>query len=688
MAPPLALLLFVLAIGGASAHHSSLSGPSVAPRELAAGGAVAVSITFTDAGGAAPRSMVAQIGDIRAAMTATSADFASGVRYTAALVPAVGWHDVYFHATNPDGEKEVVAGGRVHVSGSEATPSPSKTPGPTASSRPVPTRTPAPTLEATPDPTATLRPSPTPIVGSGGRGRSGSGDGTGNAGPTPGSNGGASGTGGATPAPGGAQTTPVAQPTPAPQAATTPSRGNDTQPHPGSAGGQTTLMPSGAPVVPGGPAAAMADHGTAAGDGAGTGIEQTEGAMAGGSDPISAALLAPYRHATLATLLRELAPTIATATVGGTAWAAFVIFGKRRRDGDEPEPESLMAASAGAGLDMAAAQGLRAVDESQMPRWRRPSLQQVRKADPMRAVVESAHLSFEAAGVRPLESYERRQIRYRLVRLLDCPDEVRASETGILDRGDEVQLLERHGVYWRVLCPDGRTGWVHRMTLGDPTQPSLVEDAAPAVYESYEAPNIEAYEALCGSDEPQLETVAAIDSDENVAGLLEAYMRARGDMARPAVEPASVESVAAESVAAGSVAAESVAAESEVVEPVESLESASVDPSVESIAAAAAVEPPVAVAPVEAPAAARARDYLAKAGFAVQGPATAEPAPQPAAVAAAPAEVTAPESPSDAASPAAEPGHADGQYSGRKSAGSRKAASASRPGTKSRRPSR
>jgi len=37
-------------------------------------------------------------------------------------------------------------------------------------------------------------------------------------------------------------------------------------------------------------------------------------------------------------------------------------------------------------------------------------------------------MSFAGAGVRPLESYERRYIRYRLVRLLNCPDEVRASE--------------------------------------------------------------------------------------------------------------------------------------------------------------------------------------------------------------------------------------------------------------------
>jgi hypothetical protein len=28
-------------------------------------------------------------------------------------------------------------------------------------------------------------------------------------------------------------------------------------------------------------------------------------------------------------------------------------------------------------------------------------------------------------------------------------------------------LLEKRGTYWRVLCPDGTQGWLHKMTLGD-----------------------------------------------------------------------------------------------------------------------------------------------------------------------------------------------------------------------------
>jgi hypothetical protein len=103
-----------------------------------------------------------------------------------------------------------------------------------------------------------------------------------------------------------------------------------------------------------------------------------------------------------------------------------------------------------------------------MPRWRRPSLLEARKADPLRDTTPArASLSFDHGLVGPVDGHERRVIRYRVVRLLDAPDELRSAEIGFLDQGDEVQLLERSGAYWLVLCPDGRRGWLHKMTLGD-----------------------------------------------------------------------------------------------------------------------------------------------------------------------------------------------------------------------------
>jgi hypothetical protein len=92
-------------------------------------------------------------------------------------------------------------------------------------------------------------------------------------------------------------------------------------------------------------------------------------------------------------------------------------------------------------------------------------------------------MSFATGAVPPVEGHERRVIRYRAVRLLDAPDELRSSDIGQLDQGDEVQLLERSGAYWLVLCPDGRQGWLHKMTLGD-----LVGDGAP---QSHLSPDVD-----------------------------------------------------------------------------------------------------------------------------------------------------------------------------------------------------
>ena len=53
-----------------------------------------------------------------------------------------------------------------------------------------------------------------------------------------------------------------------------------------------------------------------------------------------------------------------------------------------------------------------------------------------------------------------------------------------------MELLERSGSYWLVLCPDGSRGWLHRMTLGDvvtdPLEMSLDdEDDAPDLLSTY-----------------------------------------------------------------------------------------------------------------------------------------------------------------------------------------------------------
>ena len=92
---------------------------------------------------------------------------------------------------------------------------------------------------------------------------------------------------------------------------------------------------------------------------------------------------------------------------------------------------------------------------------------QARKADPIRDAAPAPRLTFGEGLVGSIAGRERRVIRYRVVRLLDSPDELRGTEIGYLDQGDEVQLLEKYGAYWLVVAPDGQQGWLHKMTLGE-----------------------------------------------------------------------------------------------------------------------------------------------------------------------------------------------------------------------------
>jgi hypothetical protein len=173
-------------------------------------------------------------------------------------------------------------------------------------------------------------------------------------------------------------------------------------------------------------------------------------------------------------------PTL-VGTTGAVAMAmAFAIFGKKRRDEESPAPDEVLHAKAARGAGEAATSELtRGVVaqsvipappdlELSMPRWRRPSLMQARKADPVRDFSSTApRLSFDDGVVGAVEGRQVRTIRYRIVGLLDAPDELRSTQIGQLDQGDEVQLIEKSGAYWLVLCPDGRQGWLHKMTLGD-----------------------------------------------------------------------------------------------------------------------------------------------------------------------------------------------------------------------------
>ena len=173
-----------------------------------------------------------------------------------------------------------------------------------------------------------------------------------------------------------------------------------------------------------------------------------------------------------------LAPTLATTTTAVGAAMALSLFARRRRE--EDPPDDVMAAASANGVAVtaydlaannaavaAAANGDAMDMEMLLPRWRRPSLLQARKADPIRDTTPAPRLTFDEGLTGPLAGRERKVIRYRVVRLLDTPDELRGQEIGYLDQGDEVQLLDKYGAYWLVVAPDGQQGWLHKMVLGD-----------------------------------------------------------------------------------------------------------------------------------------------------------------------------------------------------------------------------
>jgi hypothetical protein len=430
-----------------------------------------------------------------------STSWKQGVRLTWSATLPVGVHTISFEAADTRRFSDTIAGGSVTIS---APPSPTPSPTPAATPKPTPkpspTATPAPTPSPKPDstPAPTPRPTPsptfapTPTDGSaatstppagGDGGTTGPGTGTGGTTPDgsdgtmPGGSGGSTGTdtagGGSTP--------------------TTDGSGAS-----GASGFSDGTWGDGGGGLAGGVNGATQGGATGSGGGStdtpgGTG-ESTSGNRSGGGNGVATSgpgwgslasafeLLGVSKPPAIGAV-----PMLVGMTGAMTVAFAFAIFGKKRRDEQPPAPDEVLQASAARGLGNApngdVANGVvrgpvvpMPLDaEAGMPRWRRPSLLQARKADPARYVATTPKLSFDGGAVSPDDDHERRIIRYQIVRLLDAPDELRSAEIGQLDQGDEVQLLERSGSYWLVLCPDGRQGWLHKMTLGE-----IVTDSAAA----------------------------------------------------------------------------------------------------------------------------------------------------------------------------------------------------------------
>ena len=185
----------------------------------------------------------------------------------------------------------------------------------------------------------------------------------------------------------------------------------------------------------------------------------------------------------IAAILAAIWPTAIATTGGVTMLMAFMVFGKRRRDGEPTADDDVLADRAARGTGLApapkmmpstvmpgAAVAASAV-QAAAPRPRRdgpdrgpsaalaPAIADgARKTDPLRTVSTNIRLTFDGETETAVTGMERRLIRYRLVSLLNQPDEVRGVEIGVLDEGDEVVLLEKRGTYWRVLCPGRARG--------------------------------------------------------------------------------------------------------------------------------------------------------------------------------------------------------------------------------------
>lgn len=454
---PAALTAALLVLGAllpAGAHAASgptqLSDPAASPTSALPTSTVTLSVTYRNREGSAPDFVRVRVAGATHAMRPTVATetWKRGVRYTVSLRLPLGTHVPRFEASDRDKFSDAIDGPTIVVRSSLSTPTPAPTP------KPAPIATPVPGMPPSPSPLPTIAPVPP----------------------------------GASPWPGtwdpGDPAGSGATPLPPPPAPTMPLYEPEEPPEPTPAA-VVPVFP-----VPAGPGGGAQGPGTGGGPGAGGGPGPDP--VTPGDEPAFGASPRSLGHM-VATLVMA-APVAAATTSAVTLTMAFLVFGKRRRAGEPTASDEVLADAAATGAGVVADGALTSSRgpvpatsvvgagvvppdaEAHLPRWRRPSLLEARKADPLRSATPAVRLTFDDGAAVAVPDAERRRIRYRLVRLLDLPDEVRGSEIGVLDEGDEVVLLEKQGTYWRVLCPDGREGWLHKMTLGDTVIGSSASD--------------------------------------------------------------------------------------------------------------------------------------------------------------------------------------------------------------------
>jgi len=476
----LLVLAFSLPVLGAPPGPTKLLSPDVSPREADSATPVTFTVTYWNAHGLPPDYVRVAVGGRTYPMTGAGTDWKAGVVFRVTTKLPAGTHEVRFEARDAERFVDELVAGSVAI---DAAPVPD----------PDPTPTPAPTEPPDPGTSGGSGSGGGSTGGSTDGGSTGSGTGTGSIdaigwddlrgtgrGPTgmaldesstdwdgSGGTGTSGGTGGSTGGStgGGSSSTDAIHKLPwfIVGLGTGGSGGAD---GPGSGGGTGGTGGGGSGT-----------SGTGEGGGTSTSSSGDAGSSgaSGSGGPIAFLQSFTSGLAALGLSGSGQLPTL-PAVVGSsllvTTWMAFAIFSKRRRDGEPPAPDGMLQAAAssgiGMGLVMAPAPVAPPDPESLMPRWRRPSLLEARKTDPIRSPgPERPRMTFSIGETATAYGGERRTIRYAVIPLLDRPDEILATRIGELVAGDEVQVEQRSGAYCHVLCPDGRQGWIHRTTLGD-----------------------------------------------------------------------------------------------------------------------------------------------------------------------------------------------------------------------------
>jgi hypothetical protein len=489
LAAAFAAALLILAVGvpvfaGQPPGPTKLLDPEVSPRTADTATPVTFSVTYWNAHDLPPEYVRVVVGGATWSLQGSGSDWKGGVVFSLTKLLPAGTHAIRFEARDAEKFVDVQDAGTVAV-GQGPAPTPAPTPKPTPTPPPEP---------SDPPPAPTPTPPPSGTGGSGGSGSGGPG-GTGSS-PDPGGTGGSGGStggtsggsgdpGAGTDAPGGAHDTEArgglnsggdvpgsttggtidstsgGGSTSGPDGAGSGAGGPDSgaTPDPDGTGGSTDGGPGGGVGEPGG-VGSSANGGSTGSSGSGAGA--ASGTWLRNTFGIGMSTAGLTGDGGLPTL-----PAVIGSTLAVTGWMAFVLFNKRRRDEEPPAPDGVLQAAAAMGVGMGAP--VAPIDpELLMPRWRRPSLLEARKTDPIRAPApERPRLTFSQGGSDTPSGSERRAVRYAVIPLLDRPDEIQAMRIGELAAGDEVEVRQRSGAYCHVISPDGREGWIHRTTLGD-----------------------------------------------------------------------------------------------------------------------------------------------------------------------------------------------------------------------------